>query len=259
MRVLGLDYGDRTVGVAISDPDRKIAVPLETIKRDDPAALKATIQRIRTLVTSQNVDTIVLGLPLNMNGTEGERAEKTRAFQKRLLRDVYRVTVEFFDERLSTLAAERPLKELGKDRFERKEVVDSMAAALILQGYLDSRQRQEEIKMEQEEYQIILYEPEEQLKSTMNVFASLELKGAKYFLAAVAYEEDDEDEEEIEEEDGVFIFRICDAEESEFEVLKEDGITDYYVTTELGDRMEEVINAFQNMSDDFDLIADEDE
>ena len=113
--------------------------------------------------------------------------------------------------------------------------------------------------MEQEEYQIILYEPEEQLKSTMNVFASLELKGAKYFLAAVAYEEDDEDEEEIEEEDGVFIFRICDAEESEFEVLKEDGITDYYVTTELGDRMEEVINAFQNMSDDFDLIADEDE
>ena len=259
MRVLGLDYGDRTVGVAISDPDRKIAVPLETIRRDDPTALKATIQRIRTLVTTQNVDTIVLGLPLNMNGTEGERAEKTRAFQKRLLRDVYRVTVEFWDERLSTLAAERPLKELGKDRFERKEIVDSMAAALILQGYLDSRQKIEEIKMEQEEYQIILYEPEEQLKSTMNVFASLEMKGAKYFLAAVAFEDEEDDEDEFEEEDGVFIFRICGAEESEFEVLTEDGITDYYVTTELGDRMDEVIQAFQNMSDDFDLVADDEE
>ena len=259
MRVLGLDYGEKTVGVAISDPDRKVSVPLETIKREDPAALKQTIQRIRSIVTANGVDLIVLGLPRNMDGTEGERAEKTRAFKKRLERDVYRVTVELWDERLTTVAAERPLKELHKNRFERKEVVDSMAAALILQGYLDSLQRKEEIVMEQEERQIILYEPEEQLKSTMNVFASLTLENTQYFLAAVAYEEDDLDEEDdFDEEDGVFIFRICSAEEAEFMVLKEDGITDYYVTTELGDRMQEVIEAFQDMDDDFDLITDED-
>ncbi len=259
MRVLGLDYGEKTVGVAISDPDRKVAVPLETIKREDPAALKQTIQRIRAIVTAQGVDTIVLGFPRNMDGTEGDRAEKTRAFMKRLQRDVYRVSVDLWDERLTTVAAERPLKELHKNRFERKEVVDSMAAALILQGYLDSLQRKEEIIMEQEERQIILYEPEEQLKSTMNVFASLSLDGKEYFLAAVAYEEDEtEEDDDFDEEDGVFIFRICDAEEAEFMVLKEDGITDYYVTTELGDRMQEVIEAFQNMDDDFDLITDED-
>ncbi len=262
MRVLGLDFGDRTVGVAISDPECRIATPLETIRREDPEALKQTIQRIRTLVTANGIDTIVLGLPRNMNGTEGPRAEKTRAFQKRLLRDVYRVTVELWDERLTTVAAERPLKELGKDRFERKEIVDSMAAALILQGYLDSLRlkKQEESKMATEERQIILYEPEEQLKTTMNVFASQEIDEEEYFLAAVAYEDEEEEfDDEDEEEDGVFIFKVCTAEESEFIVLNEDGTTDYYVTTELGDHYDTVIETFQNMSDEFDLIADDDE
>ena len=87
-----------------------------------------------------------------------------------------------------------------------------------------------------------------------------EIDEEEYFLAAVAYEDEEEEfDDEDEEEDGVFIFKVCTAEESEFIVLNEDGTTDYYVTTELGDHYDTVIETFQNMSDEFDLIADDDE
>ena len=113
--------------------------------------------------------------------------------------------------------------------------------------------------MEEQVKQIILYEPEEQLKSILDVYANITLDGAKYFLAAVHVDEEDEDPDldETEEEDGVFIFQVCDAIDSEFQVLKEDGTTDYYVTTDIGKKTDRVIEAFQALDEDFDLLRDE--
>ena len=265
MRILGLDYGDCTVGCAISDPSRTVATPLETIWRDEPEALKKTIYRLREIVNEYQIETIVLGYPRNMNDTEGVRTQKTEAFRKRLLRDIYRVEVILWDERLSTRLAEQPLKELKKDRFERKQVVDQLAAVIILQSYLDQLKHKQEINtieekpiMEGQEKQITLYEPTEQLKSVLDVFETLEWKGSTYFLGAVNMGEPDPDDPEEEEEDGVFIFKICPEAESEFLVLKEDGTTDYYVTTVLEEDEEAaVIEAFQEMDGDFDLLLDE--
>lgn len=139
MRILGVDYGDKYVGLAMSDPTGLIASPLKTIYRDDPVALKQTVREIRALVEQNDIHTLVLGLPKNMNNTEGPRAELSRAFKKRLERDLYQVEVILWDERLTTAQAERPLIEQGMRREKRKEVIDQMAAALILQNYLDAK------------------------------------------------------------------------------------------------------------------------
>lgn len=139
MRVLGLDYGSRTVGVAMSDPTGFLASPLETIKREEEVNLKATVRRIRQICEENGIRLIVLGLPLRLDGTEGTSAEKVRAFKHRLERDLYRVSVVLEDERLSTWEAEQPLIEAGMhDRKKRKEVVDQLAARIILQQFLDS-------------------------------------------------------------------------------------------------------------------------
>lgn len=142
MRVIGLDYGSRTVGVAMSDPSGFLASPVETIKREEEVNLKKTVRRIRSLCEENDVHQIILGLPKNMNDTLGERAEKTLAFKKRLERDLYQVEIILWDERLTTRQAERPLMEMGKDQKERKKVVDQLAAMLILQSYLDAHQNQ---------------------------------------------------------------------------------------------------------------------
>jgi putative Holliday junction resolvase len=139
LRIIGLDYGSRTVGIAISDETGSIAFPVETVVRDDEIALKQTVRRIRQLADENGVHTVVLGYPKNMDNSLGERAEKTLAFKKRLERDLYQVEVILWDERLSTVASERPLLEMGYDRHKRKKIVDNMAAAYILQGYLDAK------------------------------------------------------------------------------------------------------------------------
>ncbi len=139
MRVLGIDYGDKYVGLALSDPTGLIASPLKTIFRSEEANLKATVREIRALCEQEDIHTLVLGLPLNMDDTEGPRCEKSRAFKKRLERDLYQVEVILWDERLTTCEAEEPLFQLGFDRRKRKEVVDKIAAALILQNWLDAQ------------------------------------------------------------------------------------------------------------------------
>ncbi|MCI8633174.1 MAG: Holliday junction resolvase RuvX [Lachnospiraceae bacterium] len=142
MRIIGLDYGSKTVGVAMSDPSGFLASPVETIKREEEVNLKQTVRRIRALCEENEVRTIVLGLPKNMNGSLGERAEKTLAFQKRLQRDLYQIEILLWDERLTTRQAEQPMIEVGMDRKKRKQVVDQLAAVLILQSYLDAHQNQ---------------------------------------------------------------------------------------------------------------------
>lgn len=143
MRVLGVDYGDKYVGLALSDPTGLIASPHSTIYRSDPQNLKATVRTIRELCEREEVKTIVLGLPLNMDDSEGPRCEKSRAFKKRLERDIYQIEVVLWDERLTTCEAEEPLFEMGLNRKARKEVVDKIAAALILQSYLDTQRNKD--------------------------------------------------------------------------------------------------------------------
>ena len=136
MRILGLDFGSKTVGVAVSDGLLLTAQGVETIERKDESKLRKTCARIEELIAEYEVTEIVLGLPKNMNNTEGERVEKTKAFGEMLERRTG-LPVHYWDERLTTVAAEQILMESGVRRENRKAVIDKVAAGLILQGYLD--------------------------------------------------------------------------------------------------------------------------
>lgn len=143
MRIMGLDLGAKTVGVAVSDPLLVTAQSLETITRKSENKLRQTLARIEELIQEYQVDKIVLGLPKNMNGTEGERVEKTKEFQDMLFRRTG-ISVELWDERLTTIAADRIMMESGIRREHRKEHVDAVAASFILQGYLDYLKKDQE-------------------------------------------------------------------------------------------------------------------
>ena len=145
MRIMGLDYGSKTVGVAISDALLLTAQGIETIERKEENKLRKTLARIEALVKEYEVEKIVLGLPLNMNDTIGERAEKTLEFKAMLERRTG-LEVILWDERLTTVEAEQILIESNVRREDRKKYIDKIAAGFILQGYLDSlylKQRQE--------------------------------------------------------------------------------------------------------------------
>lgn len=131
--LMGLDLGTQTIGVAVSDRMRGVASPLETVKRKKFGVDAA---RLLQLMAEREVGGIVLGLPLNMDGTEGPRAQSTRAFARNLSR-LTEVPITFWDERLSTVAAERALLEADTSRRRRAEVIDHVAAGFILQGALD--------------------------------------------------------------------------------------------------------------------------
>lgn len=151
MRILGLDFGSRTVGVAVSDALLLTAQGVETIERKDENKLRKTCARIEEIVKEYEVSTIVLGLPKNMNNTEGERVEKTKEFGEMLERRTG-LPVVYWDERLTTVAAEQVLMETGVRRENRKAVIDKIAACFILQGYLDrlSAARNDELQTESE-------------------------------------------------------------------------------------------------------------
>lgn len=136
MRIMGLDFGSKTVGVAISDELLLTAQGIEIIRRKDENKLRQTLARIEELIVDYGVEEIVLGLPKNMNNTEGERVELTREFKDKLERRTA-LPVTFWDERLTTVAADKAMMEAGLNRQERKEHVDKIAACFILQGYLD--------------------------------------------------------------------------------------------------------------------------
>ncbi len=137
MRVLGLDYGSKTVGVAVSDPLGLTAQGVETIWRKQENKLRRTLARIEELVKEYQAERIVIGLPRNMNYTMGERAEKSLEFGE-MVEKRTGLPVIMWDERLTTREAERALMEAGVRRENRKDYLDSVAAVLILQGYLDS-------------------------------------------------------------------------------------------------------------------------
>jgi putative Holliday junction resolvase len=132
-RLLGLDVGTKTIGMALSDVTRSVATPFDTIRR---TKFTADAKTIRELVEKNQVGALVIGFPLNLDGSEGPRAQSTRAFARNLAAHVA-VPMVFWDERLSTAAVERHLIEADASRKRRAEVVDRMAAAYILQGALD--------------------------------------------------------------------------------------------------------------------------
>ena len=135
-RYLGLDFGSKTVGVAISDPLLMSASGLEIIRRDRESKIRKTLSRIDEIIKEYDVDEIVLGLPMNMDDTEGERCRKTREFGENLERRTG-LNVNYFDERLSSFEAHEILDECGIKSINHKEFVDEVAAMVILQGYLD--------------------------------------------------------------------------------------------------------------------------
>lgn len=138
MRIMGLDFGSKTVGVAVSDPLLITAQGLEIIRRKEENKLRQTMARIEELVLTYEVSEIVLGLPKNMNDTLGPRAELSLEFKDKLERRTG-IPVVMWDERLTTVAADKAMMEAGIRRENRKEYVDKIAATFILQGYLDYR------------------------------------------------------------------------------------------------------------------------
>ncbi|HEY4736788.1 MAG TPA: Holliday junction resolvase RuvX [Xanthobacteraceae bacterium] len=140
--LIGLDLGSKTIGVAASDPDRRVAAPVETISRQ---RFNLDAQRILDLAAERRAAGLVLGLPINMDGSEGPRAQATRAFARNLAR-LTALPIALWDERLSTAAVERALIAADASRAKRRTVIDQHAAAYILQGALDrlSRQRPSE-------------------------------------------------------------------------------------------------------------------
>ena len=142
MRIMGLDFGSKTVGVAISDPLLITAQGIEIIRRKEENKLRQTLARIEELIEEYEVKEIVLGLPKNMNDTLGPRVDLTLEFKEKLERCTG-LPVHTWDERLTTVSADRTMMEAGIRRENRKEYVDKIAAVLILQGFLDCRGRKQ--------------------------------------------------------------------------------------------------------------------
>lgn len=226
MRILGLDYGSKTVGVALSDATCLIAQPLERIERKQENKLRQTYARIEALVVEHDVDKIVLGLPKMMNNTEGPRVQATREFAENLERRTG-LPIIFEDERLTTVEANRILEETGVCVSGRKEHIDKMAAAIILQSYLDReahKEMSEKITFETEDGDIELY-----------VLEQTTLFGVNYILVT-----DDE-----ESEDGSF-FVLKEEPDSEGDVVS-------YAEVEDENELKAVIKIFDELLEDIDL------
>lgn len=138
MRIMGLDYGSKTIGVAVSDPLGLTAQGVEIIRREEENKLRKSLRRVEELVKEYEVEEIVLGFPKNMNNTIGERAEKSLQLKETLERRLG-LPVVMWDERLTTVEANRTLMETGVRRENRGKYVDMIAAVFILQGYLDAK------------------------------------------------------------------------------------------------------------------------
>lgn len=141
-RIMGLDYGDKTVGVAISDEMQLTAQPVETIVRERINKMRRTFARIEDLIEEYDVETIVIGLPKKLNNEEGERCKLTREFGSRIEQRTG-LTVVYQDERLTTVSADAVLQEGGIRKDRRKQYLDKMAASILLQTYLDGMAHQQ--------------------------------------------------------------------------------------------------------------------
>ena len=137
MRILGLDYGDKTIGIAVSDPLLITAFGVSIIRREDPNSFKKPLVKLREVVKEYQIERIVLGYPINLDNTEGERCIKTKDFKERLERNFKKIPIILWDERLSTSFARMGLREANLTSAKIDNVIDKMAAVYILQGYLE--------------------------------------------------------------------------------------------------------------------------
>lgn len=139
MRLMGLDFGSKTVGVAVSDELKMTAIGVEIVRRESPNKLRRTLARIGELLKEYDVNTVILGYPVMLDGSEGERVEKTKEFAQMLERRTG-VQIIFQDERLTTVEAYEIMDQMGIKKDDRYKYVDMLAAKFILEDYLNSRQ-----------------------------------------------------------------------------------------------------------------------
>ena len=200
-RCIGLDFGDKTIGVALGCPDNRVATGLETIRRPQPETLRPSINRLREIIVAYGITHIILGYPINMDGSLSLRAEKTQAFRDKLKRNFKSVQVELWDERLSTQAVTRAFYRDtgGKKRQETyNSQVDEMAAVYILQGYLNAKENR---NMENETNMpddldhmghIILMTDEDDNEYPLHILATREGENCIYLLTAIEADDDEE-------------------------------------------------------------------
>jgi len=217
-----LDYGDATIGVAVSCPRGKVATGVETLRRSDPAAMKPAMHRLRALITEYGITHAVLGYPKHMDGTLSPRCEKTEDFARRLRRNFKRLTVEFWDERLSTRAVARVI---GTPRH-----IDEMAAVYILQGYLDRKNNVRALEATMDD-QIIMMS-EDGTEQPFNILATKEKNETIYLLAAEAVNDTAEVAEIlhfkcIATEGDDMIFELVEQDHGDFPLVMELFKADY--------------------------------
>ncbi len=234
-RILCLDVGDRRIGVAVSDPLGYTAQPLKTYQR---VGYGPDTRHFAALAAQYQTDQVLCGLPRNMDGSQGGQAEKVRAFAAELEKAGLRIA--FWDERLSTVTAEQALIQGGVRREQRREVVDKVAAAVILQAYLDAAAHNKEEQAMQEQENLVELVDEEGNPVQFVHLMTLEYEGHEYVLLTGA---DDEDGEESE----VYILRI----------EKDDKGEDCYVTVEDEDLMQAVFDKFVVLSEQDEESDDE--
>ena len=222
MRIMGLDFGSKTVGVAISDELLLTAQGIEIIRRKEENKLRQTLARIEELIVEYGVTEIVLGYPKNMNDTLGDRVEKTEEFKEKLERRTG-LPVALWDERLTTVAADKLMMEAGIRREHRKDYVDQIAASFILQGYLDLKGNQ--VSFQKNENETVEYYILEQTR----------ISGVNYLLVTDVMEGDGE----------AVILKEISAAEDEI-----GGYTDDLTDAEF----EAVVPIFENLLEDVDLI-----
>jgi putative Holliday junction resolvase len=248
---LGLDFGEKTIGVAVSDKAGRIALGLETLRREKPEALRANINRLGEIIKAYGIGEIVLGRPLSKDGTESRRSILTEEFKGKLERNFKHVPVVLWDERFSTAAVGRTF-EGSLSRYEAR--VDEMAAVYILQGYLDFKNKKAEALME-EEMKIITMCDEVGEESSFLVLSARELNDSSYMLVQEYIPEDeDEDDSEDEEEEfaEVMFFKNISGEGDEmtFELV-DDGHDDFDAMLELFAEDMEALEVIMEEDEDF--------
>ncbi len=206
MRYMGLDFGEKTIGVAVSDPRNKIALGVGTVRREIPSSMKRSIGKLSEIIKAYGVDVIVLGYPKNMDNSVSARCAATEEFKARLERNFKNVSVILWDERLSTAAVSRGYEGGGIEYGRR---VDEMAAVYILQGYLDYKNSNAEVKMEEDLQKITMYD-DEGSEMDYTVLSAREKNGVTYMLVEEVIPEDDE-----EEFADVLIFKCAGIENDE--------------------------------------------
>lgn len=241
MRILGLDYGDKRIGVAVSDQLKLIASALEIIYRKSTSKFTIEDKRLNQIINEYDVDKIVVGYPKNLNNSHGWQSEKTLSFKLHLEELFPGLEIILWDERLSSICARRILFEAGIDSRSQKKIVDKVAAVFILQGYLDYLNSKEDNKMDYEEFEndrdnIIVMFDDDGNEQELFVLGSVEDNGQKYLIVSENLDSD------AEEQDVVILKEISsdDEENADYHIVEDD------------DELEHIINLFEQQYDEED-------